>query len=421
MARRTDVLVIGGGHSGLVMSQALSRRGIDHAVLERGTVANSWRTERWDSLQLLTPNWMARLPGEDEPPDPHGFMRAGELAARLSTYAARIAAPLHTGTTVLRVAAAAGGYRVATDRGDWHARALVLASGAFSRPALPPIAAALPAGIHQLHALHYRAPGQLPEGGVLVVGASATGLQLSQEIQLSGRPVTLAVGEHVRLPRRYRGRDIQWWMHAAGVLDQRIEQMDEPARARRLPSPQLIGSDAPATLDLNTLRAQGVRLAGRLMGLRDGQALFSGSLCNTCALADLKMNRLLDLLDRWAVGRGLSDEMEAPQRFAPTGLDASPLLTMDLAREVRSVVWATGARPDHSWLDLPVFDARGALRHDRGVVQGTTAMVALGLPFMRRRKSSFIHGAADDVRELLPHLVDGLCVRPRRGVAGLTG
>jgi len=410
--RRADVIVVGGGHCGLVMSRALTQRGIDHAVLERGQVAQSWR-ERWDSLRLLTPNWMARLPGQPgDPPDPQGYLHSRELAGWLSGYAAGIGVPLHTGTTVLCVRAAAGGYHVATDRGDWHARALVLASGAFSRPVVPAWAAALPAGVHQLHALHYRRPGQLADGPVLVVGASATGVQLAQEIHRSGRPVTLAVGEHVRLPRRYRGRDIQWWMHAAGVLDQRIEQMDDPQRARRLPSPQLAGMSA--TLDLNTLRAEGVRLVGRLAGVRAGQAQFSGALRNTCALADLKMDRLLDLLDRWALARGLCDELEAPQRFTATRLDAAPLLAMDLAREARTVVWATGGRPDHAWLELPVFDAHGALRHDRGVVTGAPGIVVLGLPFLRRRKSSFIHGAADDVADLLPHLEDALCARLRQ-------
>lgn len=414
-----DVVVIGGGHCGLAMSRALTQRSIEHLVLERGEVANAWRTERWDSLRLLTPNWMTRLPGHAYAgDDPHGYMSAGEVVAFLSEYAAKVAAPLRSGTTVRRVTAAAGGYRVETDHGDWRCRALVLATGANSLPAVPGLAAGLPAGIAQFTAQTYRHPGQLEPGGVLVVGASATGLQLAQEIRHSGRAVTLAVGEHVRLPRQYRGRDIQWWMLAAGVLDQRIEAVDDPARARRVPSPQLAGTPGRTTLDLNLLRRQGVEIVGRLVGLRDGRAQFSGSLRNACALADLKMNRLLDLLDDWARRGGVVDAPGPGPREAPTELDPAPRLGLDLAREVRTVVWATGMKPDHSWLALPVFDRHGALKHERGVVDAP-GVVVLGLPFLRRRKSSFIHGAGDDVHELAEHLAAHLDRTARaRGAGG---
>lgn len=402
-AAAVDVIVVGGGHNGLAMSQALSQRSLEHVVLERGAVAQAWRTERWDSLRLLTPNWMSRLPGHAyDGDDPDGYMSAAELTAFLTGYAARIAAPVHCHTTVLRAVRDGDGYRVSTDRGDWHCRALVLAHGAFARPLLPAWASAVPAAVHQVSAKSYRHPGQLDEGGVLVVGASATGLQLAQEIHASGRPVTLAVGEHVRAPRTYRGRDIQWWMLASGVLDQRIEEQDDPERARRVPSPQLVGTPERATLDLNTLQQQGVRLAGRLMGVREQRALCSGSLRNVCALADLKLNRLLDRFDDWAREQGLDGDVGAPERGAPTAIDAKLPLGVELGREIRTIVWATGFAPDHSWLDMPVFDRRGRLLHDRGVV--APGLVVLGLPFMRRRKSSFIHGAEDDVRELAAHI-----------------
>jgi len=402
LAAAIDVVVVGGGHSGLAVSQALSQRSIEHVVLERGEVGHAWRTERWDSLRLLTPNWMSRLPGHAyDGDDPDGYMSAGEVVAFLSTYATKIAAPVLARTSVLRVEPADEGYRVVTDRGDCCCRALVLASGAFSTPVVPRVAEALPVGIEQVTAQGYRHPGQLDEGGVLVVGASATGLQLAQEIQASGRPVTLAVGEHVRVPRTYRGRDIQWWMLAAGVLDQRIEEIDDAERARRVPSPQLVGTPERATLDLNTLRQQGVTLVGRLMGVRDGKAQLSGSLRNVCALADLKMNRLLDLIDDWALSSGIADDVASPQRLAPTEVDARPQLGLDL-RDIRTVVWATGFRPDHSWLEAPVFDRHGNLKHDRGIV--APGLYVLGLPFLRRRKSSFIHGAEDDVRELVAEL-----------------
>jgi len=403
-AARVDVVVIGAGHSGLAMSHELGRRGIDHAVLERGEVANAWRTERWDSLRLLTPNWMCRLPGHSYAgDDPDGYMSAGEVVGFVSDYARLVSAPVFTHTPVTRVAPHDGGYRVSTPRGDWGCRAVVLASGAFNQPALPRVAEGLPRGVAQLSAHSYRNPQQLDAGGVLVVGGSATGVQLAQEIQRSGRPVTLAVGEHVRMPRIYRGRDIQHWMLASGLLDQRIEEADDPARARRVPSPQLAGSPERATLDLNALRAEGVEVVGRLAGIRDGKAQFSGSLRNVCALADLKMNRLLDAIDEWIDGHAMAGEAGPAERYAPTDVGASPRLGLVLGEQVRTVVWATGLRPDHSWLDVPVFDRKGTLKHDRGVVDAP-GLYVLGLPFLRRRKSSFMHGAEDDVRELGAHL-----------------
>lgn len=403
-AGAVDVIVIGAGHSGLAMSHVLREHSIGHVVLERGEVANAWRTQRWDSLRLLTPNWMTRLPGYSyRGDDPEGYMSAGEVADFISVYATHASAPVLTRTAVTGVSPNGDGYRVLTDHGDWRCRAVVLATGAFGNPMVPRVAEAMPAGIEQLTAQIYRNPRQLADGGVLVVGGSATGLQLAHEIQRSGLPVTLAVGEHVRMPRVYRDRDIQWWMLASGVLDQRIEDADDPDRARRVPSPQLVGTPERATLDLNALRAQGVEIVGRLMGVRAGKAQFSGSLRNVCALADLKMNRLLDTIDEWAERNGLNGDTGPAERYAPTDVGASPRLSLVLGDHVRTVIWATGFRPDYSWLHVPVFDRKGALKHDRGIVDAP-GLYVLGLPFLRRRKSSFIHGAEDDVRELGAHL-----------------
>jgi putative flavoprotein involved in K+ transport len=409
-ARRSDVVVIGGGHCGLAMSHALSARSIDHVVIERGEAGNAWRNERWDSLKLLTPNWMCRLPGQAYAgSDPDGYLGAAEVARFIARYATHVRAPLVNHTTVRRVTASPGGWRVHTDGGDWSARAVVIASGACARAALPRWAGDVPPSVAQLSAHAYRRPSDLAPGGVLVVGASATGVLLAAEIQRSGRPVMLATGEHVRMPRTYRGRDVQWWLLASGVLDQRIEAMDEPARARRLPSPQLTGSPGRATLDLNALQAQGIAVCGRLAGIRGTRALFSGSLHNVCMLADLKMNRLLDAFDAWAREQALDGEVGEVERHAATRVDPAPRLAAELGRDIRSIVWATGYRPDHSWLDVPVFDRQGRLRHDRGIVDAPgPGLYVLGLPFLRRRKSTFMHGAEDDVREIADHLADHL-------------
>jgi putative flavoprotein involved in K+ transport len=401
---RTDVIVIGAGHAGLAMSRCLAERSIDHVVLERGEVANSWKTERWDSLRLLTPTWQSRLPGfvDTSGEDLHGFRTMPETIAFLERYAWAISAPVRPHTAVTAVRSTQEGYAVHTTQGDWQARAVVVASGACNIPNVPKLAKELPLSIASLTPHQYRNAAQLAHGGVLVAGASATGLQLADEIQRSGRPVTLAVGEHIRMPRRYRGQDIQWWMDVAGILDTRYDEVDDLARARGVPSLQLAGGRR--TLDLNALAESGVRLAGRLAGLRDGTALFSGSLANQAAMSDLKMNRLLAAVDDWAARNGMGEAVPPPERFVPTRVEAAPPLSLDLRRgEIRTILWATGFRPDHSWLHVPVFDRKGRPRHAGGVADAP-GLYLMGLPFMRRRKSALIDGAGDDARELSAHI-----------------
>jgi putative flavoprotein involved in K+ transport len=409
VSARITTVVIGAGHAGLAMSRCLTERSIDHVLLERGEVANSWRTERWDSLRLLTPNWQSRLPGFGyEGTDPDGFRTMPETVDFITRYARAIAAPVETRTTVTAVRANSEGYSVTTERGVWDCRTVVLAAGACNVAVVPSLASAVPSSIATLTPIEYRNPDQLEPGGVLVVGASATGIQLADEIHRSGRPVTLAVGEHVRVPRTYRGRDIQWWMDAAGVLNERYDEVDDIVRARSLPSLQLIGSLERTTLDLNALTKMGVKLVGRLAGINDGKIQFSGSLRNQCALADLKLARLLDTIDEWAASNGLDGEVDRPHRFEPTRVEVSPPLGMDLASgEIKTILWATGFRPDYSWLDLPIFDRKRQIRHDGGVVP-LPGIYLMGMPFLRRRKSSLIDGAGDDARDLSEHLVSYL-------------
>lgn len=403
---RTTTVVIGAGHCGLAMSSCLTGRSIDHVVLERREVANSWRTERWDSLRLLTPNWQCRLPGfayGDD--DPDGFMTMPEVVDFIVSYAKEIAAPVQAGTTVTSVRRNDHGYSVMTDQGNFDCRTVVLASGAFNTPKIPSFAVEVPASVTTLTSMDYRNPHQLPEGGVMVVGASATGVQIAHEVQRSGRPVTLAVGEHVRGPRTYRGRDIHWWMEAAGVLDERYDEVDDIVRARRVPSMQLAGSPEQATFDLNALSALGVKLVGKLAAIRDGRALFSGSLRNKCELADLKLGRLLDTIDEWAMIAGVDGDVPPPHRFEPTVVPDPPTLGCDLGSgEIRTIIWATGFRPDYSWLDIDVLDAKGMVRHDGGVVTEAPGMYVLGTPFLRRRKSSFMDGGRADAEDLIEEL-----------------
>ncbi len=311
---KVTTVVVGAGHCGLAMSRCLAERSIDHVVLERGEVANSWRTERWDSLRLLTPNWLTRLPGYAYPgADPDGYMTSPEVVDLIGDYAKVVDAPVHTRTTVtsVRPSSDESGFVVQTDQDSWQASAVVLASGACNVAKVPAVHEAVPAGIAQLTTMDYRSPDQLADGGVLVVGASSSGVQIADEVHRSGRPVTLAVGEHVRLPRTYRGRDILWWMESSGLLDEGYLEMPDLVRARNLPSMQLVGSPDRVSVDLNYLTGTGIELIGRLAAIRDGQALFSGSLRNVCALADLKLGRLLDTIDAWAVEAGVNGDCAA--------------------------------------------------------------------------------------------------------------
>jgi putative flavoprotein involved in K+ transport len=308
---------------------------------------------------------------------------------------------------VIAVRQAGDGYRVVTSQREWRCRAVVMASGAHGVANVPALATALPVGVRRMTTKTYKNPGQLDAAGVLIVGASATGVQLADEIARSGRAVTLAVGEHIRMPRTYRGRDIQWWLDATGILDQPIDEVDDLVRARRIPSPQLVGTPERATLDLNSLTSRGVRIVGRLVGVDGRKLQFSGTLRNECAMADLKLTRLLESFDTLAARASLGSSLPRGERPQATRVEDSPPLALDIANErIGTVIWATGFRPDFSWLQMPVFDPKGRLRHDGGVV--APGLYALGLNFMRRRKSSFIHGAEDDVRELGLHLMRGL-------------
>jgi putative flavoprotein involved in K+ transport len=338
-------------------------------------------------------------------------MTSEDVVDLLGRYAAYASAPVQTESNVTSLRRSDGAYELATSRGPIRSRTVVIAIGACNLPAIPALADGLPAEVVQLTPFDYRKPSGLSDRGVLVVGASATGVQLAAELRESGREVILSVGEHVRLPRTYRGRDVLWWMDAAGVWDQRYDEVDDLQRARQLPSPQLVGTAERTTLDLNALMAMRVELVGRFAAVRDGRALFSGGLRNVCSLADLKLERLLDFFDEWAQSDGIDRDVAPPERFEPTELRSSPRLELDLrSGEIGTVVWATGFRPDYRWLDVPVLDWNGRLRHDGGAVD-SPGLYALGLPVLRRRKSTFIHGIEDDARDVVELLSEYLAQR----------
>ena len=401
-------VIIGAGQAGLAISRCLAERGVEHVTLERSRVAERWRSERWDSLRLLTPNWMSRLPGYSyQGPDPDGYMTMPEVVDYLEDYAESSRVPLETQTDVRRVSATVDGYFVETSRGNWRARNVVIATGYCDRPAVPPMAHQLPRHIHQLSPTAYRSPDLLAHGGVLIVGAAASGIQLADEIADSGRRVVLSVGRHTRMPRRYRGRDILWWLDRMGVLDETTGDVFDLEASRGQPALQLVGRPDFATIDLGRLAAKGVRMTGRALGAEGGRVHFDQDLIATTTAADVKLVGLESRIDAFIDELGLSHDEAPPEDFAPLWprfFDASAPICLDLESEdIRTVIWATGFRRAYPWLAVPVLDRYGEIRHDRGITPAP-GLYVLGMQFQHRRKSAFIDGVGDDAAFLARHI-----------------
>ena len=404
--KRTDTIIIGGGQAGLAMSRCLADQGIDHVVLERGRVAERWRSERWDSLRLLTPNWQSRLPGWSySGPDVDGFMTKSEIVDYLEGYARSFSPPIHTGVDVKSVERDPAGFRVKTSAGVWRAPNVVIATGYCDRPRIPSMAKDVDPDIAQVVPTRYRNPAQLRDGGVLVVGASATGVQLAAEIARSGRPVTLAAGRHTRLPRDYRGRDIMDWFDAVGVLTETTQDVWDIAASRAQPSLQLVGSDDRRTLDLDVIQKLGVRVVGSVSGADGNRLYFADDLAESIIRADRKMNQQLERVDRFIEREVSGASTPAAYRPCPIAVPEAPR-ALDLESEgIRTILWATGYRREYPWLRVPVLDARGEIQHDGGVT-AEPGLYALGLHFMRRRNSGFIDGVGADAEELAAHIAD---------------
>lgn len=410
---KVSTIIIGAGPAGLSFSQKLTRLSIDHIVFERGEIANSWKTERWDSLKLLTPNFKFNLPEfQYVGRDPSGFMDKDEVAARLTRYAKMNDAPLQNRTTVQEVTKVVGGYRVVTNRSTWFCRTIVLANGAFGKAVIPAVADLLPNNTLNLHSRNYRNPSQLNAGKVLVVGASASGLQIANELSDNGFDVTLSVGEHVKIPRTYRGKDIFWWLDKSKLSTEYTGDVLDRLRLQNLPSPQLTGSNLLPIFDLTHLSKKGVKLVGKLSGVSHGNYQFSGALKNMCKLADLKLNRLLDKLDSIADIDNRTNNLSKVERFSNTQLLHTEKLSLACS-DVQNVIWATGLKPDYSWLKVAVLNHKGFLKQSNGIVS-SPGMYALGLPSMRTRQSSYIHGISDDVEKVslsLKHFLDNAHMR----------
>ena len=396
-----DTLVIGGGQAGLTMSHRLKQRGIGHLVLERGRIAERWRSERWDGLMFQFPNWSVRLPDFAFPhADADGFSDTAAIIAFIEDYATFVTPPIRCGVEVTKLRRDAGGFVADLAGGSIAARSVVVATGPYQRPLRPALLDDHP-GLFQVHASSYKNPAQLPDGAVLVVGAGASGAQITEELMRAGRRVFLSVGRHNRLPRRYRGRDLFWWLAEMGVDETRVEQRG-PSRLL----PVISGAHGGRTIDFRRFAADGVTLLGRVTAARNGVLAIAPDLTSNIANGDAYYATFLGIVDDFIAARGLDQPADPLARLRlpdPPCLTA-PLDTIDLrAERITGVIWATGYGLDLNWIDIPVLDANGVPRHHHGVSE-VPGLYFLGLQWLSKMKSSFLSDVGDDAAALADHI-----------------
>jgi putative flavoprotein involved in K+ transport len=399
---RVDTLVIGGGQSGLAMSHCLKQRGLSHVVLERGRIAERWRSERWDGLRFQFPNWSVRLPNFPfAHADPDGFATSQQILDFIAAYAAFVAPPIRCGIEVTRLRRSddASGFVAETPSSAIEARNVVVATGPYQRPVIPR-AFDEAAAIFQTHASFYRNPDQLPPGAVLVIGAGASGAQIAEELHRACRKVFLSVGRHNRLPRRYRGRDLIRWL-----AEMRIDQTPVEQRGPRRLLPVISGAYGGQTVDFRRFGTEGISLLGRVTSLNASVADIAPDLAESLANGDLHYATFLDMVDAYVQQHALDcpDDPDARMPWPdPPGL-ADPQRKLDLRAEgIHSLIWATGYGVDFGWIDIPVF-ARGEPVHVRGVTE-VPGLYFLGLQWLSKMSSSFLSGVGDDAARLADHI-----------------
>jgi putative flavoprotein involved in K+ transport len=397
-----ETLVIGGGQAGLAMSHRLKQRGLAHLVLERHRIGERWRSERWDGLRFQFPNWSVRLPDFPFPhTDPEAFATSREIVDFIAAYAAFIAAPVRCGVpvTALRCREGGSGFVAETPDGPIEAANVVVATGPYQRPVVP--AALGEDDTFQIHASRYRNPGQLPSGAVLVVGSGASGAQIAEELLHAGRRVYLSVGSHRRMPRRYRGRDLIWWLSAMGLLQRPAEERG-PDRSL----PLITGAFGGNTIDFRRFAAEGVTLLGRMEAAHRGVIDFAPDLAERLAYGDASYAIFLDMVDAHVDRHGLNLPKDPAARAVlpdPPCL-TQPLRRLDLRAEgVSAVIWATGYDFDFGWIDVPALDARGAPIHVGGITD-VPGLYFLGLQWLSRLNSSILSGVGDDATVLADHI-----------------
>jgi putative flavoprotein involved in K+ transport len=400
---KVDTLVVGGGQAGVAMSEHLSKCGVPHLVLERGRIAERWRSERWDSLVANGPAWHDRFPGmEFSHADPDAFIAKEEIADYFVAYAEMIGAPVRCGIEVKEVRRSVGrpGFHVETSAGLIEANSVVAATGPFQCPTIPKIVPEH-AALAQIHSNSYRNPGQLPAGAILVVGAGSSGVQIADELARTDKRVYLSVGSHDRPPRSYRGRDFCWWLGVLGKWD-----AETPGPGTEHVTIAVSGARGGETVDFRRLAAQGITLVGLTKSYKDGVVTFAPDLAQNIARGDANLMALLDEADAYVARNGsdLPEEPDARKLDPDPKCVTNPILELDLAQAgITSIVWATGYTVDYSWLKVDAFDERGRPKHQRGV-SAEPGIYFLGLPWQSRRGSSFIWGVWHDAKHLADHI-----------------
>jgi putative flavoprotein involved in K+ transport len=395
LMEKVQTVVIGGGQAGLAVSYHLRRHGHEHVVLERGRIAERWRSERWDSLMFQFPNWSIELPGmpfATEQPD--GFSHRDEVVRFIESYCSFVAAPIRLGVDVSALRACGSGFELTTSHGPIRASNVVVATGPYQRARLPDCHRALPPSLPQLHAAQYRNPAALPDGAVLVVGSGASGCQITDELVEAGRRVFLSVGRHCRAPRRYRGRDVFWWRRELGHLDQTVDTA--PPERRR--APLVTGARGGYDIDLRRSAALGVGLLGHIAGVAGAKITFATDLESRLQEGDASYCEFVASCDALALERDGLTTAE-PAQALPTPTLESPT-EMDIkASGIGALIWATGYQLDLSWVELPVLDPQGRPLQYRGATS-VPGLYFLGLRWMHKAKSSFLYGVGEDAAHI---------------------
>lgn len=397
---RIDTLVIGGGQAGLVMSYRLKQRGILHLVLERARIGERWRSERWDGLKFQFPNWSVQLPDFAFPhTEPDAFATTGEIVEFIDAFARFVAPPIRCGVEVTHLKRGDAGFIAETAEGTIEANNVVVATGPYQRAVVRDLLRDDP--VFQIHASSYRNPDQLPSGAVLVVGSGASGAQIAEELHRAGRRVFLSVGQHTRMPRRYRGQDLTWWFGALGLFEMTAEQRG-PIRV----NPSITGAYGGYTIDFRRFAADGITLLGRVLAARDGVLDIAPGLAESLANGDIYYATFLDMLDAHVEQHGLHlpDDPAARAVLADPSCLTEPIRRLDLGTsDIHAVIWATGYAVDFGWIDLPVRDGSGEPVH-RGGVTDIPGLYFLGLPYLSKLYSAFLSGVGDDAAVLADHI-----------------
>ncbi len=404
MLHEIDTVIVGGGQAGLAISYYLTQEGREHVALERApAVANAWRNQRWDSFTLVTPNFQVRMPGaEYSGDDPYGFMSLAEVIEYFDNYIERFRLSVHCGVEVFSVERVGDRYVVRTSEKDYEAGSVVVATGLYQSPKIPPFSAEIPPSVVQLHSMGYKNPSTLPEGAVLVVGTGQSGAQIAQELYQSGRKVYLSIGSAGRVPRRYRGKDISDWFTRIGIFDTKVEEL-KSAADKFHPHPQISGKNGGQSLNLHQFARDGVILLGHVRDAHEGQLILAPDLQETLAAVDQFEIDALKKIDDYISRVGLAVPTENIPRFL-AGYEQEEVTELNLQRlGISTVVWATGYAFDFSLVKLPVVDSDGYPIQKRGVTR-YPGLYFLGLPWLYNRRSGILFGVGDDAAYLAAHI-----------------